>query len=143
MHRQEGMPSSEALSRKLDLLMDTMVAEGGEPYSFPQIQEAMAKAGTPLSRARWQYMRAGTGPDPRDRELLANLARFFQVDESFLLEEDAELPERISAQLELLRTMRAAKVKNFAARQLADLSPETLQQIRAMIDAEVNREKDQ
>lgn len=139
MHKHGGLPSSEALARKLDLLMDTMVAEGGEPYSFPQIQEAMAAAGTPLSRARWQYMRAGTGPEPRDRHLLANLARFFKVDESFLLEEDSELPERISSQLELLRSMRAAKVRNFAARQLADLSPDTLRQIRAMIDAEVNR----
>ncbi|QCB96573.1 hypothetical protein E5206_06225 [Arthrobacter sp. PAMC25564] len=131
-----GLPSSQTLARKLDLLMDTMVAEGGEPYSYLDIAEAMDRAGTPLSRARWQYMRAGTGPQPRDRGLLANLARFFQVDGSYLLEENCELPDRITSQLELLRTMRAAKVRSFASRQLADLSPDTLRRISEMIEAE-------
>lgn len=123
--------------------MDTMVAEGGEAYSYHEIAAAMSKAGTPISRARWQYLRAGTGPQPSDHELLANLARFFRVDESYLLEGDSRLPDRITSQLELLRSMRAAKVRNFAARQLADLSPDTLHQITEMIDAEISRSKHQ
>lgn len=127
------LPGS-VLANKLDLLLETVVAEGGEPYSYTEVSQAMAAAGTPLSRSRWQYMKAGTGPDPSDALLLTNLANFFKVDPEYLLKEHAELPDRIEAQLELLRTMRANKVVSFAARQLQDLSPETLREIRDMID---------
>lgn len=127
------LPSS-VLARKLSLLLETVVAEGGKPYRYREISRAMAEAGTPLSRSRWQYMKAGTGPDPSDAQLLTNLANFFHVDPEYLLNEEAELPERVGAQLDLLKTMRANSVISFAARQLQDLSPETLREIRAMID---------
>ena len=84
-------------------------------------------------------MRSGTGPAVKKVELLQNLARFFGVSENYLIDEEGELPPRVEAQLELLASLRANKVRNFAARQLDGLSPETLLQIRDMIDEQLSR----
>lgn len=136
-----GSPESPspggALARKLNLLLDTAEAEGRK-ITFNEVRDAMNQAGTPLSRARWHYMRAGTGPQVKKVELLQNLARFFGVNENYLLETGSDLPARVEAQLELLFTLRANKVRNFAARQLDGLSPETLLQIRNLIDQRLN-----
>jgi hypothetical protein len=129
----EGLSPSADLARKINLLLDTAEAEGRK-VTFNDVKDAMAAAGTPLSRARWHYMRAGTGPVVKKVELLKNLARFFGVNEAYLLDTDEELPERVEAQMELLASMRANKVRNFAARQLDGLNPETLRQIRDLID---------
>jgi hypothetical protein len=117
-------PSAD-LARKINLLLDTAEAEGRK-IAFNQVRDAMG--------ARWHYMRAGTGPAVKKVELLQNLARFFGVNENYLLDSEQNLPERVEAQIELLTTMRANKVRNFAARQLDGLSPETLLQIRDIID---------
>ncbi|WP_026536276.1 hypothetical protein [Arthrobacter sp. H14] len=125
---------SQSLARRLNLRLDTAVTEDGSQHRYPDVRDAMQAAGTPLSRARWHYMRSGNGPVVKDASLLSNLARYFDVDEQYLLREDAELPDRIDAQLDLLKSMREAKVRNFAARQLSDISPQALREIRNMID---------
>lgn len=127
-----------ALARKLNILLDTAEAEGRK-ITFNDVRDAMSAAGTPLSRARWHYMRSGSGPAVKKVELLQNLARFFGVSENYLLDGEDELPPRVEAQLELLASMRANKVRNFAARQLDGLSPETLLQIRDLIDEQLSR----
>lgn len=121
------------LARKLNLLLDSAEAEGTK-ITFNDVRDAMAAAGTPISRARWHYMRAGSGHAVKKTELLRNLAVFFGVNPDYLLAGQAELPPKVEAQLELLATMKASKVKNFAARQLDGLSSETLLQIRDLID---------
>lgn len=135
----EGLPPGAALARKLNLLLDTAEAEGRK-IAFNEVRDAMKEAGTPLSRARWHYMRTGTGPEVRKVELLQNLARFFGVNEGYLLDTGGDLPARVEAQLDLLSTMRANKIRNFAARQLDGLSPETLLQIRDLIDQRLNEQ---
>ena len=122
-----------ALARKLNLLLDSAEAEGRK-ISFNDVREAMDKAGTPISRARWHYMRAGSGPEVKKPGLLRNLAGFFGVNRDYLLDDREDLPPKVEAQLELLATMKANKVRNFAARQLDGLSAETLLQIRDLID---------
>jgi hypothetical protein len=72
-----------------------------------------------------------------DHELLQNLAAFFGVDRRYLLDDSTEIPDLVEAQLELLKAMREARVKNFAARQLQGLSPETLARLREVIDKHV------
>ena len=125
------------MARKLNLLLDAAEAEGRK-ISFSDVSDAMDKAGTPISRARWHYMRTGSGPKVKKTDLLHNLAEFFGVNRDYLLEDDdAALPPKVEAQLELLATMRANKVRNFAARQLDGLSPETLLQIRDIIDEQL------
>lgn len=128
--------ASAALARKLNLLLDTAEAEGNK-ISYNDVRDAMATAGTPISRARWHYMRAGSGPAVKKTELLQNLAGYFGVNRDYLLETTEDLPPKVEAQLELLATMRAKKVRNFAARQLDGLSPETLLQIRDLIDEQL------
>lgn len=137
----EAQASSEALARKLNILIDTAATEGRE-IAFKDIEEAMQKAGSPLSRARWAYMRAGTGPTTTDEDLLRNLAAFFGVNDEYLLDGDETLPSRVEAQLQLLTVMRANNVKNFAARQLTGIAPETLQEISAIITSHLQGRTD-
>lgn len=94
----------------------------------------MAQHGTPLSRSRWAYMRSGDSSLATDAALLRNLAEFFGVDPNYLLDETNEVPDLVDAQLKLLRTMREARVRSFAVRQLQGISPETLMQLRKVID---------
>lgn len=123
------------LADRLNTLYDVIAAEGGQRYTFPHISAAMAERGVHISRARWSYMRAGTGPMTTDEALLEALADFFGVPVRYLTDEDSEVPDRVQAQLELLRTLREAEVKSFAARSLTtELSTETLMEIRAIID---------
>jgi hypothetical protein len=123
------------MARKLNLLLDAAEAEGRK-ISFNDVRDAMAAAGTPISRSRWHYLRTGTG-SLKKAEFLENLAEFFGVHRRYLLEDEPELPAKVEAQLDLLATMRVNKVRNFAARQLDGLSPETLLQIRDLIDKQI------
>lgn len=127
----------EELARRLDLLMDVVVAEGGQPYKFADIQAALAEKGVGLSRARWFYMREGTGATVTDPKLLSALAEFFGVPPAYLLDSDPSLPERVEAQLKLLKAMRIAEVRSFAARALGDLSPEATSAIAKILEEEM------
>jgi hypothetical protein len=122
------------LARKLNLLLDLFEAQGSAPLTYPQISKHMSDRGTPLSRSRWAYMRAGDSSMATDPLLLQNLAEFFGVDPGYLLDDDGEVPDLVDAQLELLRTLRENRVRNFAARQLQGISPETLLRLRKAID---------
>lgn len=128
------------LSRKLELLLDVVVAEGGEPYKVSDIQEALAAQGVSLSRARWFYMREASGPLVKDRKLLSALANFFGVPEDYLTDSGSEIPQRVEAQLKLLKSMRAAEVKSFAVRALGELSPESIEAITKVLDEELKRD---
>lgn len=131
----------QELARRLEILLDVVVAEGGEPYKFTDIQKALAEKGVSLSRARWFYMREGTGPMVKDRELLTALADFFGVPSAYLIDSDPELPKRVEAQLKLLKSMRIAEVRSFAARALGDLSPDSMEAIAKILDEELGNDK--
>lgn len=133
--------SSATLAAKLNLLLDAALTEDRK-ITYNDVRDAMKAAGTPVSRARWHYMRTGTGPAVRDEQFLKNLGRFFGVNENYLLEDDQELPARVEAQLDLLATMRANKIKDFAARQLDGLDPATLRQIRDLINQHLAEDSD-
>jgi transcriptional regulator with XRE-family HTH domain len=122
------------LARKVNLLLDLYESQGTGPLSYREVSEAMSQHGTPLSRSRWAYMRSGDSSLAMDQDLLQNLAAFFGVDRRYLLDDSTEIPELVEAQLRLLKSMREARVRNFAARQLQDLSPETLARLRDVID---------
>lgn len=122
------------LARKLNLLLDLYEAEGSEALTYPEINRHMSQRGTPLSRSRWAYMRSGDSSLANDPMLLRNLAEFFGVDRDYLLEDAGEIPKLVDAQLELLRTLRESRVRNFAARQLEGISPDTLMRLRQIID---------
>jgi hypothetical protein len=143
MPEQRAQQPQEALAEHLNTLLDVVAAESGSRYTFPEIKAAMAQRGVHISRQRWHYMRAGTGPMTTDVALLEALADFFGVPVTFLTDAEADVPTRVAAQLELLRTLKEAEVKNFAARALtSDLSTETLLEIRDIIDQTLNQQSD-
>ena len=75
-----------------------------------------------------------------DSEVFAGLAEFFEVDIDFITGDgDASTPEKVKAQIDLVRSMRAAKVKSYATRTLGDLSPETLQAITQFLEQEMTQ----
>jgi hypothetical protein len=87
-------------------------------------------------------MRSGDSSLAMDKALLENLAEFFGVDRRYLLDDAADVPDLVEAQLDLLKSMREARVKNFAARQLQELSPETLARLREVIDKHAREDDD-
>lgn len=135
----EGLSPQAQLARRLNLLLDVVVAERGKPVTFREVQAELAGRGIKLSRARWFYMKEGTGRLVSDPVLLAGLCDIFKVDPSYLIGDDATLPERIDSQLEFVKSLRAARVKTFAARTLGDVSPETLQAISEYLNKDIGR----
>lgn len=117
-----------------------VVAEGNKPYTYREIADALRAEGISLSRARWAYMLNGEGPLVTNEALLGALARFFQVDPGYLVGADDDLPERIDSQLRFIRALRARRVRNFAARTLHDVSPDTLRSITALLERDIAAE---
>jgi hypothetical protein len=123
------------LARRLRVLLDVVVAEGGRPYEFADIQAGLSEKGVKLSRARWYYMRDGEGPLVTDEKLLTALAEFFGVPGAYLVDPGSEMPDRVEAQLELLKTMRKNQVKSFALRALGEVyDAESVRSLAKLID---------
>ena len=122
------------LARKLNLLLDVVVAEGNTPYTYKQIAHGLKSKGVPLSRARWAYMITGEGPLVTDAALLTGIGEFFRIPPEYLLHSDGELPDRVDAQLEFVKNLRVKRVVSFAARLLGDVSPETLRSITELLE---------
>lgn len=124
----------QTLSERLNLLLDVMVASGGEPYEFEDIRRGLEEQGVTLSRSRWLYMRDGTGATVTDERLLTALANFFGVNPAYLNDFETEIPERVEKQLKALKTLREKRVKKYAARSLKGVSPEKFQAIARILD---------
>lgn len=122
------------LARKINLLLDVVVAEGNTPYTYKQIAQGLDDKGIALSRARWAYMITGEGPLVTDAALLGGIAEFFRIPPQYLLGSDGDLPERVDAQLAFVKSLRVKRVVSFAARMLGDVSPETLRSITELLD---------
>jgi hypothetical protein len=137
--RGDMLSPQAQLARRLNLLLDVVVAERGKPVTFREVQTELEARGIKLSRARWFYMKEGTGRLVSDPALLAELCNIFNVDPSYLIGDSADLPERIDSQLEFVKSLRAARVKTFAARTLGDVSPETLRAISGYLNKDIDR----
>lgn len=116
------------------MLLDVVVAEGGKPYEFADIQAGVRQHGYELSRTRWWRIRTGESPETVPTEALVALSKFFDIDPVYLTDESGELPERIEKELQLLKSMRRNKLKNIAARTLGDIDAKTLDAINALLD---------
>lgn len=126
------------LARKLNLLLDVVVAEGNTPYTYKQIASGLRENGLSLSRARWAYMITGEGPLVTDVDLLTGIGEFFRIPPEYLLGSDGDLPERVDSQLAFVKSLRARRVVNFAARILGDVSPETLRSITELLTEDMS-----
>ncbi|WP_201293237.1 hypothetical protein [Arthrobacter zhaoguopingii] len=137
--RGDQLSPQAQLARRLNLLLDVVAAERGRPVTFREVQVELDRRGIKLSRARWFYMKEGTGRLVSDPVLLAELCKIFKVDPSYLAGDNADLPQRIDSQLEFVKALRAARVKTFAARTLGDVSPETLKAITEYLNVDIDR----
>lgn len=131
--RAAGIRRAETLARKINLLLDVIMTDSGRPFDYPAIRDGARKAGYYLSRTRWSLLKSGKEQVVPDDALRA-IAAVFDVDPDYLLQEDGNLPERVEAELELLRSMRRAEVRNFAARALGPVDPEALKAIAKILD---------
>jgi len=139
MTEDSSKADAEDLAKRLRLLLDVAIAETGAEPTYTQIAAFLQERGVSLSRSRWTYMVNGHRY-VQDRPLFEALAEFFGVDAGFLAgDDDAAMPARVSAQLDLVRAMRVAKVKSYAARTLGDISPEALKAISRFLDEEATR----
>lgn len=137
MTEEENQAAADDLAKRLRLLMDVAEAESGTEPTYSQIADFLKQRGTSLSRSRWIYMINGHRY-VQDPAVFEGLAAYFDVDAAFLAGEDgAATPEKVAAQLDLVRSMRAAKVKSYAARTLGDISPKALQAITKFLDEEM------
>ncbi|WP_105034129.1 hypothetical protein [Cryobacterium aureum] len=139
MTEDTSTTAAEDLAKRLRLLLDVAEAETGSEPTFAQIASFLEARGTNLSRSRWTYIVNGHRY-VQDPPLFEGLAAFFDVDPAFLAgSASAVTPAKVSAQLDLVRSMRAARVKSYAARTLGDISPNALQAISQFLDAEVSQ----
>ncbi|SDG83873.1 hypothetical protein [Microbacterium pygmaeum] len=131
--------AAQHLAKRLRLLLDVSIAESGAEPTYGQISAFLQARGASLSRSRWSYMVNGHRY-VRDPLIVDGLAAFFDVDAPFLLgDEGAATPEKVNAQLDLVRSMRAARVKSYAARTLGDVSPKALNAISKFLDEEMKQ----
>lgn len=135
----EPISPQRELARKLNLLLDVVVAEGNTPHTYKEIAAGLQARGLSLSRARWAYMITGDGPLVTDVDLLKGIGEFFRIPPEYLLGSDSDLPERVDSQLAFVKSLRAQRVVNFAARTLGDVSPEALRSITALLEEDVRR----
>lgn len=128
MPKKAAAPST--LADKLDHLFRAMHPPKGE-YSYEDVASAIRKAGGPTISATyvWQ-LRRGMRDNPTKKHLEA-LGTFFGVPPSYFFDED--VATRMDTQLELLTALSDPSVRDVALRS-AELSPEGLQAVQAMID---------
>lgn len=126
------------LARKLNLLLDLRIPRERAAL-FQEISSHMDKRERRSHVRGGPTCRSGDSSLAMDQQLLQNLAEFFGVDRRYLLDDSSEVPQLVEAQLDLLRSMREARVKNFAARQLQELSPDSSQAERSHRQARQGR----
>jgi hypothetical protein len=118
------VPPQIELARRVQLLMDTATVTRGKPYTAQEVITSVENQGVTLSRARWAYLVKGNGPLVSDARLLVALAKVFEVDVEYLVDlRNEKIPERVEAQMHLVRQLREARVASFAARSVGDMSP--------------------
>lgn len=123
----------EELARRLSLLLDAWEFEKKNSLTYPQVSEFLSQRGISISRQRWSYLTNGTGFLVTDSDLLAALAELFDVSPTYLLDLESAVPETLQARLTFVQDMRELRVQRFAARNLAGVSPDTLQLITEAI----------
>lgn len=138
MTEVDNKVAAEDLAKRLRLLLDVAIADTGSEPTFTQIAVFLEERGINLSRSRWTYMVNGHRY-VQDGPLFDGLAAYFDIDPGFLAgDASVKVPAKVSAQLDLVRAMRAARVKSYAARTLGDISPDALRAISKFLDEEIS-----
>lgn len=129
---EPNTPRAEpTLADKLNRLFATVHPPGRGEYTLDEVAAAINQQGeTTITPAYLSQLRRGQRTNP-SRNVLAALAAFFGVSPVYFFDDDTA--RRIDAELGLLVAMRDASVRQIALR-AADLSPESLRNLAALID---------
>jgi transcriptional regulator with XRE-family HTH domain len=122
----------KTLAAKLDYLFRVVHPKGRAEYTYREVAQAIndADSSTTISASYIWQLRRGEKDNPTIRHIEA-MARFFGVPPSYFLDEQAAAD--ITAQLELLASMRDNDVREIALR-ASDLSPAALKMIKNLIE---------
>ncbi|MFK0007743.1 hypothetical protein ACIQTZ_11875 [Paenarthrobacter sp. NPDC090520] len=132
----------ERLADRMAILVDIWEADHNSALTYAHVEDALSAQGIHLSRTRWSYLINGNGSLVTDQDLLKAIAEFvFAVPGTYLCDLNSETPPEVEARRDFLVQMRKLKVRNFAARNLGEMSPETLRTITEIIDASMKGEK--
>jgi transcriptional regulator with XRE-family HTH domain len=119
------------LAEKLNHLFAAVHPAGRGPYSNEEVAAAIQDRGGPsISGTYIWLLRKGQRDNPTKKHLEA-LADFFGVPPAYFFDDDTAA--QLVAQLDLLAALRDASVREIALR-MAELSPDSLDAIRGMID---------
>lgn len=108
-------PNAEELqapapAHRLRIILDVAEVQTGRSVTFSEVSEYLAGRGVSISRARWSYMVNGHRTVD-DQRLLDALSDFVGVDRAYL-RGDNGVPETVASQLDLVRALRATKVRS-------------------------------
>jgi transcriptional regulator with XRE-family HTH domain len=128
----EGAPAEpRTLAQKLDHLFTTVHPKNRGPYSYEEVASSIERSGGPTISASYIWsLRTGKKDNPTMKHLEA-LAGFFGVAPAYFFNDESS--ERITAQLQLIETMRDNDVVEVATR-ASGLSTETLKTIKGFIE---------
>lgn len=119
------------LAAKINKLFDTMRAAGAPQLSnYAAAKGIEEKTGVSITPQYLSQIRSGKKTNISVVTLRA-IADYFGIQASYLIESGTD--ERIESQLEMLRVMRDAGVRDIATR-AAGLSPQALVNVAALID---------
>jgi transcriptional regulator with XRE-family HTH domain len=119
------------LAEKLERLFATVHPAGRGPYSNEEVAAAIQEQGGPsISGTYIWLLRKGQRDNPTKKHLEA-LASFFGVPVAYFFDE--EIVSQLGPQLNLLAALRDSSVRDIALR-MAELSPDSLDAIRGMIE---------
>lgn len=129
--RSSGADQPSSLAQRLERLFDTMRRRDERPMSNNAAAKAISeKTGYKISSAYLWQLRSGKSTNPTVEPLRA-IAEFFGISPSYLI--DPEVDSKVDEQLELIKVLRDAGIRDLAMR-AAGLTPESVDNIRAMVD---------
>jgi len=121
----------DTLAQKLDRLFRTVRPKGRGEYSPDEVSAAIASRGGPTISSSYLHMlRKGQRDNPTKKHLEA-LADFFGVPPAYFFDDEAAA--RISAELDVLMSLRDTEVRQIALR-ATGLSAESLATVREVIE---------
>lgn len=125
----EATPPAASLADKINRLFEEFPGSNG-PRSNEEVAEAITRAGTKISSSYLWLLRTGRR-DNLGKHHLEAIAAYFQVPPGYFF--NSEVAGQIDAELDLMGAMRKAGVRELALR-AADLSPDSLRAIAAMVE---------
>lgn len=124
-------PVATTLAEKLERLFAAVHPAGRGPYSNEEVAAAIQDRGGPTISGTYIWLlRKGQRDNPTKKHLEA-LATFFGVPPAYFF--DDEVATQLAPQLNLLVALRDSSVRDIALR-VAELSPDSLDAIRGMIE---------